>query len=328
MEPNPCAFTRQAIRGRLSSCWFTCGRRRAITPWCTSRPSWASIPPSSRPPTPTPAPEPFGILWLPDTQALAYSHPEKLEALGKEIVSRRESENLIAVIHTGDIVDNGYKDAQWDNFDLCLNAFKDDLPFYPVAGNHDLGVKLLKYDAYLKRPFLSALPAEQTYGGGKMYYIRIERDGVEVLFLFVGWECGKTAEERAWLDGVFEQFPETPCILVTHAYLKDEGTLHSKGAHLEKYVVSAHPNVKLVLCGHRRDAVTTVFDYDDDDDGTNDRAVPALMLNRQSGAYQYRVLRFDPLARTVEVRTFSLGKPELIETDGKLALSFTLTGIF
>lgn len=52
--------------------------------------------------------------------------------------------------------------------------------------------------------------------------------------------------------------------------------------------------------------MTTEFRYDDDGDGTPDRAVHVLMLNRQSGAYQYRILTFDPLSRAIEVKTYSL----------------------
>ncbi len=296
------------------------------TPEPTPEPTPAPTPEPT--PEPTPAPSPFGILWLPDTQLLSYSYPEKLTALGKEIAARREPENLIAVVHTGDLVDNGFKDWEWDNFDLCLSAFSDDLPFYPIAGNHDLGVNLLQYTAYLKRPFLEKLPQDLNFGGGRMYAVPIERDDVRVLLLFVSWDCGKTDDERAWLDGIFAQYPDTPCILITHAFLKDDGSLHSRGAHLESYVVARHPNVKLVLCGHRRGAVTATRSYDDDGDGTPDRTVHVLMLNRQTGSFQYRVLRFDPLTRAIEIRTYSLGKNEIQQTEGKNLLSFTLENMF
>ena len=279
-------------------------------------------------PSPTPVPTPFGIAWLPDTQALAYSYPDKLEALGAEIAARRETDRLTAVLHTGDIVDNGYKDWQWENFDLCLNAFRDDLPFYPVAGNHDLGVKLLKYDAYLKQPFLEKLPEGQVYEGGKMYYVLLEEGGIELLILAVGWDSGKTDEERAWIETVFERFPDTPCILLTHGFLKTEGMIFPNSQYLETNIVAPHRTVRLVLCGHSRDSGLLEKRYDDDGDGEAERTVTMLMLNRQGRAYAYRILTIDPLARSIDVKTYAIGRSEPLEKDELYPLSFTIDNAF
>ena len=70
----------------------------------TPTPSPTPTPTPTPTPSPTPVPTPFGIAWLPDTQTLAYSYPEKLEALGAEIAARREPDRLVAVLHTGDVV--------------------------------------------------------------------------------------------------------------------------------------------------------------------------------------------------------------------------------
>ena len=279
-------------------------------------------------PTPTPEPSPFGILWLPDTQLLSYSFPEKLTALGEEIAARREPENLIAVVHTGDLVDNGYKDWEWDNFDLCLSAFSNDLPFYPVAGNHDLGVNLLQYTAYLKRPFLQRLPADRTFGGGKMFCDILRVGEEELMVLGIGWDAGKSKAEREWLDTMLKAYPDTPCILVTHVFLKPDGTVFPRASYLEKTVISQYPNIRLVLCGHSRDFSSASFTYDDDGDGTPERTVHAMMLNRQTGSFQYRVLQFDPITRAVKVDTYSLGDGTVRQEDGEFSLSFTLENAF
>ena len=294
----------------------------------TPTPSPTPTPTPTPTPSPTPVPTPFGIAWLPDTQTLAYSYPEKLEALGAEIAARREPDRLVAVLHTGDVVDNGYKDWEWENFDLCLNAFKDDLPFYPVAGNHDLGVKLLKYDAYLKQPFLEKLPEGQTYEGGKMYYILLEEGGVELLLLCVGWDSGKTDAERAWIETVFEQFPETPCILLTHGFLKTEGIIFPTSQYLETNIVAPHRTVRMVICGHSRDSGLLKKTYDDDGDGEAERTVTMLMLNRQGKAYAYRILTVDPLAHSIDVKTYAIGKREPLEKDDLYPLSFTIDNAF
>ena len=232
------------------------------------------------------------------------------------------------VVHTGDVVDNGFKDWEWENFDLCLNAFADDLPFYPVAGNHDIGVKVQKYDPYLARPFLEKLPEGQTYEGGKMYYVLLREGGIELLLLCVGWDCGKAAEEREWIEEVFQQFPDTPCILVTHAFLKPDGTVFPKSQYLVNYIVAPHPTVRLVLCGHSRDSSKATVGYDDDGDGEPDRTVTMLMLNRQGKQFAYRVLTVDPLARSIDVKTYAIGKSEPLDKDENWPLTFTIENAF
>lgn len=149
------------------------------------------------PPSPTSVPTPFSFVWLPDTQQLAYHTPEALEAADAWIAAHIESENIVAVLHTGDLVDNGYKQWQWDNLALALDQFRDRLPYFPVAGNHDLGVKLQEYDAYLTQDFLNAFPEEQKFAGGKALYETLDAGGLRLLLLGVGWgaeeEPGLTA---------------------------------------------------------------------------------------------------------------------------------------
>ena len=247
---------------------------------------------------------------------MSYEYPEQLTALGKEIAARREPDAIAAVLHTGDIVDNGWKEWQWDNFDNCFNGIRDaGLPFYPVAGNHDLGVKLLRYDAYLERPFLRELPEDQTYGGGKLYYIILEEGGVSLLLLAIGWDGASDPKELEWVNGVLETYRDLPCILMTHAFLSRPGGLHSQGRYLESKIVATHPNIRIVLCGHKRGWFSETFTYDDDGDGEPDRTVTAMMLDNQSRAYLWRVLTFDPVARSLTVTTHALGSDEPAGSD-------------
>lgn len=63
-------------------------------------------------PAPTDTPSPFSLVLMGDTQGLSYSYPEALEATGAYIAQRIESESIAAVLHAGDLVDNGFKDWQ------------------------------------------------------------------------------------------------------------------------------------------------------------------------------------------------------------------------
>lgn len=67
-------------------------------------------------PSPTPIPTPFSIVWMTDTQAMSCFSPEALDSMGCYIRDNLERENILCVFHTGDLVDNGFRPYQWDNF--------------------------------------------------------------------------------------------------------------------------------------------------------------------------------------------------------------------
>ena len=287
-----------------------------ITPTPTPTPSPAPTPTPTPTPSPTPVPTPFSLAWIPDTQKLTYHYPEILKELGEEIVSRRETDAILGVLHTGDIADNGWKSWQWDNFDSCLDVLREaGLPFWPVAGNHDLGINLLKYGAYLERPFLKELPEGQTYLGGKLFYILIEAGGIRLLLLGVGWDGARDRDEQEWVDGVLDAYADVPCILVTHAYLAKPGMLLSYCNYLNKQIVAPHSNVRLVLCGHMHGFFSDVHTYDDDGDGDAERTVNVLMLDNQDGLFLWRTLTFDPVSRSLTVVTHAIGSDGPIGDD-------------
>ncbi len=299
------------------------------TPTATPSPSPTPTPTPTPTPSPTPEPTPFSVIWLPDTQQLAYKDPDRLAQIGAWIAAHRAEENAVLVVHTGDIVDNGFKDWEWDNFDLALSQFRDDLPFFPVAGNHDIGVNLQKYTAYVRRGFLDRFPDEQKFQGGEMLYDVLDAGGQKVLLLGIGWDKGKKTDEKRWLDEVMARYGELPCILITHGYLTDQKRILPSCRYLETNVVAKYPNVRLVLSGHSREYYSQAFEYDDDGDGTPDRTVHAMMLNKQGKAYCFRVLTFDPMTHAVQVRTVS-PDPDTAVTENKDlgAIDFTIENAY
>jgi hypothetical protein len=291
------------------------------TPAPTAKPAPTATAVPTPAPTVTPEPTPFGILWLPDTQTLSYYFPEKLETLGKEIVALRDRENLIAAVHTGDIVDNGTKSYQWDNFDLCLNAFIDRIPFYAVAGNHDIAkpdsstLPPGDYSGYLEQPFLKRFPQEQLYEGGKMLYGILNEGTDPILLLCVGFEMGKEPEQLAWIDEVIRSHADMPCILAVHGYQSKPEWIIPYCRYIENDVVSKYPSIRYVLCGHARGFFHDTALYDDDGDGEQERTVHVLMFNDQEGAFLYRVLRVDMIKNTIAVKTFEIGTDRKIPDD-------------
>ena len=78
----------------------------------TDTPSPAPTDSPSPATTPPPAPTPFSLVLMADTPGLSYSYPDALAAPGEYIAQRIESESIAAVLHAGDLVDNGFKDWQ------------------------------------------------------------------------------------------------------------------------------------------------------------------------------------------------------------------------
>lgn len=262
-------------------------------------------PPSSSPAptdTPSPAPTPFSLVLMGDTQGLSYSYPEALEATGAYIAQRIESESIAAVLHAGDLVDNGFKDWQWDNFYLALNQFEGKVPFYPVAGNHDLGTSAQSFTAFLDQGLYDFLPEEQLFEGGKLFYDILEAGGCRFLLLGMGWMANRLPGAEQWLDTVMDAYKDLPCILLLHAYISRQLTVpanHYNRVHL----VSRYPNIRLVLCGHNRACGIVTEYFDDDGDGTAERPVTAVMLDYQemAGVSPLLFLHFDPLSHEIRI---------------------------
>ena len=299
---------------------------RTVIPTASPVPTPAPTPtPSATPePTATPVPTPFSLIWLPDTQGIVSSDKAFRRAwmgqLGEEIAARIEPENVVCVLHTGDIVDYGNRTKQWETFGDCLNAFIDRIPFYPVSGNHDVckydSVTGGSYKGYLEQPFLKRLNPEQTFEGGKMLYAVLGGGEHPLLLLGIGYDMGREADELAWIDEVMRSHADMPCIVFTHAYITWRGTVLRYCRQIEENIVARYPNICMLLCGHARGNYYTVASYDDDGDGTAERKVHILLFNGQDeDGYLYRALEMDMIRHSVAVRTYALGSSDPVPDD-------------
>ena len=95
------------------------------------------------PPTPWPLPaasnpEPFSIFWMTDTQFLSESNPALFKMQTNWIVDNWKAFNGKIVIHTGDIVEHGPVQSEWDSADSAMSILlKNGIPYTWCAGNHD-----------------------------------------------------------------------------------------------------------------------------------------------------------------------------------------------
>lgn len=94
-------------------------------------------------------------------------------------------------------------------------------------------------------------------------YVLFEAGGLE--FVAVGLSYGVTQQEADWASSIFERYSDRNGILITHSYLRASsepdgrgGALLQDGSVLYQEVVTANPNVFLVLTGHVHGVATRI----------------------------------------------------------------------
>lgn len=252
----------------------------------------------------------FTIIWLSDTQDMAYHvYDHAMMRIGKWIADQREILDIRFVVQTGDAVDNGKSSKQWAEFDLMFDAFKDEIPYIGLAGNHEIPSN--DYSAYLARPEVCSIPKQNAYKNGEASFSTLEVDGCKIIIIAVGYSIEE--ESREWVNSVLQSHKDHTAILLYHDYMQTCGRFSINGKSMFKQVVMTNPNVRLVLCGHvcedkhslsfRDDVV------DDDNDGIMDRNVYQMMYNYQREPYenngQLRILEFNTTDRSITVTTYS-----------------------
>jgi len=249
----------------------------------------------------------FTIVWISDTQAIAYyDYPGAFESMGNWIMDNRDGVEYI--IQTGDAVDNGFHPWQWRNYYQLYDQFAGQIPYIAVAGNHELGVKRQEWDAYLALPEVQAIPKENKFAGGKAVYATFEHGGEKFIIAGIGY--GATDECTDWINQVLADHSDHTAILIFHSYLRNAEEYMPVGKEIFENIVKPNPNVKLVLSGHvsKGGNAFRQEQLDDNGDGTPDRTVTAMMYNYQSWSEncgQLRTLEFNLATRGITVHTFS-----------------------
>lgn len=293
-----CALLALAL---LAGCSPTPAALPAATPVAlpTAKPTPAPTP------SPTPAPPaPFSLVWISDTQNMSADGFAPVRAMADWIAAQKEALGIRYVLHTGDIVGSGTKEGAWDRVAPAMEAIRRSAPLMTSAGNHDVG-KRRQYETYLRRRFDTVTDPGQLFQNGRGSYALLDTDLGG--FLLVGMGVTVSEEGFDWLNSVFASHPERTGILAVHDYLTSSGGRTSEGARLFERVVKANPNLRFVLCGHRRGVNRIDSPIDDDGDGQPDRTVYQLMYNFQSDTKRMgylRILTFSP-DRSVQVTTYS-----------------------
>lgn len=260
-------------------------------------------------PTPTPVPTPFTIAWITDTQEYSYMQEPVLESMFTYILDEKENLNIIAVLQSGDLVEHNAIESEWERIQSVTDLLKGKLPFYCVAGNHDLGYRsgsshnrILGYEMYKRYSPCDVKSEEQLFYDGESWYQPFTEQG----FLLIGF--GYIFEDHldewlVWMDDVLTRYADMPVILLTHEFLDGEDMLSNDvGKRVEREIIAKYPNIRLLLCGHARGAIRWERIYE------NDRSFMAYMYNFQhktDGVGYMVLMTFDPVTHAISFTSYS-----------------------
>jgi acid phosphatase type 7 len=181
-------------------------------------------------------------LWL--LLLLALSSPIKADVLiygdtrsqpevHRALIQRVEKTPLQPVFHTGDQVQKGKKQAEYDLFKEIISPLKAD--FYPVRGNHERDLQL----------FLENYPATN----GNSYYT-VCHDSLKYIILDSNISLLPRTEQYMWLQQELES-ATLPVLLLLHHPVFSSG-YHGQELGLELYLpalLKKH-HVLAVISGH------------------------------------------------------------------------------
>ncbi len=258
-----------------------------LTQWgCAPAPVPEPAPVPAPTPTPVPTPEPpevYTIAWMSDTQHYSREFPDTFFAMTEYLRDAQEELNLQYVIHTGDIVASGTKEAQWQVATEAMAKIAH-IPAGVCAGNHDVQGGKAIYKNYKDHFGEDDCSYRSCYGGSfednRGHYDLIDVEGSRLLFLYMGFRVKQ--EGIDWMKSVIEQHPDRAVIICTHTYFDTNLSLLEDGRLIKEEIVEKYPNVYMVLGGHRYNVARVPEEFDDDGDGIPDRTVQQMICNYQA----------------------------------------------
>lgn len=283
----------------------------------------------------------FTIVVLPDTQVYT------IEGKGLEhffyeqtawVREHRRDYNIVAVIHNGDLINNGDKYVyQWQVADRAMKTLEtaedgmaDGVPYGISVGNHDLSVfgvpgRATSFNQYFGvNRFSSRVYYGGYYGGSNNEsWFTFSAGGLDFVVVNLQYNTAPSAATLAWARSIFEMHPHAFGILNTHYLLGSTGNFGTQGAAIYNALKDVE-NVQLMTCGHigaeaRRTDVfeghpihTMLADY---------------QFETEGGGGKLRLWEFSPVRGEVTVRTYSPTRDQwYTDEHSEFTLPVDLTG--
>lgn len=277
----------------------------------------------------------FSVVHLPDTHYSQPPYNTTYPILFNWIVANKDRLNIQAVMHSGDLIQNGDTHGyQWDTADAAVDLLDTaGIPYLLAPGNHDYTNEVMTdrtatlWNTYFGQARYAAADwwagGFQAEGHSENAYNILTIGGVDYLFMVL--EFGPRDAILAWADGVLTAHADKLAIIATHSHTHVDGELvdatdnsnptgypgtvadANVGADVWTELLKLHDNVILVVSGHHYVGGSAARRQDVSDGGAK---VNEIFANYQdsddnNGDGYFRVMKFDPAARTIEVETIS-----------------------
>lgn len=225
----------------------------------------------------------YTIAMLSDTQFYSQNNPEIFNKMTQYLKDNQSSLNLSYIMHTGDIVETADDETQWQNASKAMDIIKD-IPNGVLAGNHDTGALEQRHLYYSKYFGQSRYKNCSWYGeshkDNNAHYDLITIGKTDFIFVYISNDPAQCCIDFA--NSAFQKYPNRVGVLCVHNYISMDKTLSPIGKYLQKNIVAKNKNVFMVFCGHCSITANLPAQFDDDQDGKNDRTVYQIIANYQS----------------------------------------------
>ncbi len=273
----------------------------------------------------------YTIAVLPDTQNLITHHPDVYYDQMRWIANNKESLNIQAVLHMGDMVNNNTT-TEWSICKAGMNIIEQaDIPFMPMRGNHDSSDLFNQYFGYY------TYGINQSWFGGSYHQNKLDHTywyvtvgEREYMILSLGWAPSWDVLE--WAQDVVEANSDKNVILTCHAYMNKDGSLLAQGDSMSATgapsgeevwnALKQYDNVVLAMGGHVHspDIVTWVGK-----NGAN-KNVTSMLIDRQdddiNNSYaMIALLTFHSDSDRVDVNWYSVRYDALYKSKNQFSIN-------
>lgn len=279
--------------------------------------------------------ESFEFVVLPDTQTYVEEYPEIYLHQMQWLANNKDRFSF--ALHVGDITQNN-NGKEWDVVKKGFNKLQEKVPFSFVLGNHDMGSASGKFadtrntsmaNAYFSTNEIPNLVA--SFPEGKIDNLLSEFKVGGQNWMVLSLEFGPRNKTIQWADEMIAKYPAHNFIIVTHAYLYEDSTLHdgedwwlpenygigedtgeeapNNGGQLWEKLIKKHDNISMVFSGHiLKSGVGTLVS-----EGENGNKVYQMLANYQKGVEGsknggngfLRIIKVNPENKNIEVKTYS-----------------------
>ena len=245
--------------------------------------------------------------------------------------ARKDQDNIVFVVHVGDIVNDSDEEYQWVNADAGVSILDGVVPCVLAVGNHDMASNGAVHDRRESVKHFDAYFPANRYEGGTWYGGRMgERNENSVSYFRAGGmdfmvmtlEFGPRDEVLEWANEIVSTHKDKRVIISTHSYMYSDDTRVGRkdgwsprrfrisycdnvGEEMWDEFVKLHPNVFLVVSGHS---------LDDGAGRLTSTGIQGNLVHQLVGNYQMlpeggegwlRVMKFVPAENKIYVTTYS-----------------------